>query len=86
MLGGPDAPDIPAVLEGHVSEGVLVFTKFAEGGGHVNPIRYEGVVSADGDEISGTWTITADWSGSFRMQRWPAATGRAADREAVART
>jgi hypothetical protein len=86
MLSGAGAPDIPAVLEGHFGDGVLVFTKFAEGGGHVDPILYEGLVSADGDEIAGTWTIKDDWSGLFRMQRRVVSTETAVEREAVIRT
>jgi hypothetical protein len=86
VLGGAAAPDIPAVLEGHFVDGVLVFTKFSEGGGHVDPILYEGVVSGDGNEIAGTWTIKDDWSGSFRMQRRVFTTEEAVRRDAAIRT
>ncbi len=84
-LGGADAPDIPAVLEGHFADGVLVFTKFSEGGGHIDPIHYEGLVSGDGNDIAGTWTIQDDWSGSFRMQRRVVTAEKAVERDAAIR-
>ncbi|QTC93030.1 hypothetical protein [Brevundimonas goettingensis] len=86
VLGGAGAPDIPAVLEGRFADGVLVFTKFSEGGGHIDPIHYEGLVSTAGDEISGTWTIKADWSGTFRMQRRVVSAEKTVQREAAIRT
>jgi hypothetical protein len=46
---------------------------------HGLPIRYEGVLTPDGDEIEGRWTIPGNWSGKFLMMR----SGR---RQAVART
>ena len=33
------------------------------------PILYEGTVDEAGNEIHGTWTIAANWSGSFVMSR-----------------
>lgn len=84
VLGGAGAPDIPAVLEGHFDDAVLVFTKFSEGGGHIDPIHYEGQVSGDGNEIAGTWTIKVDWSGTFRMQRRVVAAEAGAERAATA--
>ena len=33
------------------------------------PVHYAGRLSADGSEISGTWTIPGHWSGSFLMIR-----------------
>ena len=32
-------------------------------------VQYEGAISADGEEISGCWSIFGDWSGSFLMVR-----------------
>jgi len=33
------------------------------------PIHYSGALSEDGAEISGTWTIPGNWSGTFLMVR-----------------
>lgn len=68
-LDGPDQPDIPAILEGRHDGEVLTFTKFPEGGGHDDPIDYTGLISDDGDTVTGRWSIHGDWSGTFRMQR-----------------
>ena len=68
-LNGPDWPDIPAIVEGHCADGVVTFTKFPEGGGHIDPILYAGDVTDDGNKVSGTWSIEGDWSGTFKMQR-----------------
>jgi hypothetical protein len=38
-------------------------------GGVYNMVLYQGVLSADGTEISGDWTIPGDWSGRFVMIR-----------------
>jgi len=33
------------------------------------PVHYSGILSGDGTEISGTWTIPGSWSGTFLMVR-----------------
>lgn len=33
------------------------------------PVHYSGTLSEDGAEISGTWTIPGNWSGTFLMVR-----------------
>ena len=45
-------------------------------------IRYDGTLTAEGDEITGEWTIPGVWSGSFIMVR---TAGRAAAVEETAR-
>lgn len=52
---------------------------------HRRPIFYEGVLSADGNEIEGTWSIPGNWSGKFlmiRSGRW-AAKAEAHERSSV---
>lgn len=44
------------------------------------PVHYDGTVSADGTEISGTWTIPGQWSGAFLMIR-ATPTGAEAERK-----
>lgn len=68
-LGGRGAPDIPAILDGSHDGAVLTFTKFPEGGGHDDPILYVGVITPDGNSLTGDWSIPGAWAGSFRMQR-----------------
>lgn len=36
---------------------------------HHEAVQYEGAVSADGEEISGRWSLFGNWSGSFLMVR-----------------
>jgi len=69
VLGEPDAPPIPATLEGHHFDGELIFTKFPDGGGQMHSIDYIGSISADGNSVSGQWIIHGEWSGTFQMQR-----------------
>jgi hypothetical protein len=46
-------------------------------------VDYKGVVSADGLEITGTWSIVGNWSGPFVMRR-KAGAALALEREATA--
>lgn len=48
-------------------------------------VAYAGVLSSDGREITGTWTIPGDWSGEFRMQRSEERAARAWSRAAAGR-
>lgn len=38
---------------------------------HYYSVGYEGLITADGREISGTWSIPGSWSGDFVMTRRP---------------
>lgn len=80
---GPDAPDIPATLEGRHHNGRLTFTKAPQGGGQIHTIDYLGDVSPDGNTISGQWIIYGEWSGTFRMQRSDVRAAKAIEPEAA---
>ncbi|MFM5925272.1 MAG: hypothetical protein ACKOPG_13905 [Novosphingobium sp.] len=41
-------------------------------------VRYDGKLAADGNEITGTWQIPGNWSGTFIMVRYRAGAGQAA--------
>jgi len=69
-VGGGIGRQIAGVVEGLHAGDELTFTKYPDNSDHV--IRYTGSVSADGDSISGVWSIPDSWSGAFRMQRKPA--------------
>ncbi len=67
-----------AAIEGRRIRFVVTWLKSYEHRDIDHDIQYEGEVSADGEEISGVWTIFSDWSGTFLMVRQPrAAAGRA---------
>ena len=51
---------------------------------HYDAVHYEGAVSADGEEISGRWSIAGSWSGTFLMVRKSSAS-IARERSATAR-
>ena len=74
LTGSTLSPEIRASLEGHHAAGELRFVKYPDSP-RQDPIHYTGVVSADGDSISGHWVIPGDWSGAFRMQRKVAPAG-----------
>lgn len=42
-------------------------TTAADGG--YDTVAYEGIVTNDGDEITGRWDIPGEWSGTFIMTR-----------------
>lgn len=64
-----DGVDVRAVLEGRHDGARLTFTKTPDGRDRDHVILYDGEISADGQSISGRWTIPGSWSGDFRMQR-----------------
>lgn len=64
-----DGVDVRAVLEGRHDGIRLTFTKTPDGRDRDHVILYDGEISADGQSISGRWTIPGSWSGDFRMQR-----------------
>lgn len=59
-----------ATISGKVVSDTAVFLKTYD---TLNPgydaVRYDGMVGDEGLEISGTWTIPGNWSGSFIMIR-----------------
>jgi hypothetical protein len=46
-------------------------------------VEYAGLLSADGNEIAGSWTIYGEWSGTFLMVRQSRAAAQAERRVAV---
>jgi hypothetical protein len=61
---------LSATISGKVVSDTAVFLKTYD---TLNPgydaVRYDGMVGDEGLEISGTWTIPGNWSGSFIMIR-----------------
>jgi hypothetical protein len=68
---GPHAGQIQdAMVDGARTGSMVAFTKVYEPSNPPrSPVRYEGTLSPDGCEISGVWTIKANWSGKFLMTR-----------------
>lgn len=59
-----------ASLEGQKAGDVVRFTKLYDGsGGWEHGVDYSGLVSSDGDEIEGHWTIGSQATGRFLMMR-----------------
>lgn len=71
----PDGPSagqtLNAMIQGEHLGSAVQFTKTYDAAprGHRRPIFYEGVLSADGNEIEGTWAVPGNWSGKFLMIR-----------------
>ncbi len=59
-----------AVLAGHRAGRTVDFTKIYDqrGEGYDSPVDYVGQLSAEGDVITGSWTMQ-EWSGTFEMVR-----------------
>ncbi|MGN6280089.1 MAG: hypothetical protein ACTHM8_15395 [Sphingomonas sp.] len=64
-----EASELHAFVEGTRSGADVAFTKFYDSQRRLQPISYHGTLDADGNEISGRWTIQSDWSGTFLMTR-----------------
>ncbi len=62
---------ITARLDGRRSGAAVTFMKLYddERDGDYDSVAYQGVVDAEGMEITGRWTIPGGWSGSFIMVR-----------------
>ena len=61
---------VVALLDGRRSGTDISFTKRYDDlvrAGH--PVSYTGALSSEGDEITGTWNIPGEWSGTFIMVR-----------------
>jgi hypothetical protein len=57
-----------ALIDGRRAGSSVTFVKFYDDH-HARPIRYAGTLNADATEITGTWNIPGDWSGTFIMVR-----------------
>jgi hypothetical protein len=79
LIGHASEPDIYGLINGQNysaqvsgearANGAVSFTKtYGGAGGFLRTVRYDGQVSADGANISGTWD-TGTLHGPFRMQR-----------------
>jgi hypothetical protein len=61
---------LPAMLEGQRHGFSVTFVKRYDEFKRVStPVHYTGTVRGDGNEISGTWEIPGQWSGTFLMIR-----------------
>ena len=60
-----------AMVEGEHEGAAVRFVKTYDAAHkiHGRPIRYDGVLSRDGTEIEGRWSIPGNWSGKFLMMR-----------------
>jgi hypothetical protein len=59
-----------ALIEGRRTGGSVDFVKRYDAERRANtPVYYTGSISADGDEITGTWDIPGHWNGTFIMIR-----------------
>ncbi|GAL96696.1 hypothetical protein AA0312_1804 [Acetobacter tropicalis NRIC 0312] len=65
----PDHSILYAVLSGHHTGRQVVFVKTYEGTVRAHDVHYSGTVNDDATEISGTWSISGNWSGQFLMIR-----------------
>ncbi len=66
----PNAPlPLRAVVEGTISDRAIAFAKTYDGGGSQNhTVHYAGELSADGNEIAGTWQLPG-LEGTFVIRR-----------------
>lgn len=59
-----------ALIEGNRSGLGIVFVKHYDAARRLDtPVNYSGTLSPNGDEITGTWNIAGNWSGTFLMVR-----------------
>lgn len=67
VLGGGQ---LFATIDGIRTGQDVRFTKFYDSGDEIyDTVHYAGTLDAEGTEISGTWQIPGDWSGTFIMTR-----------------
>ena len=66
---GLDGTPAPAGIFGRRNADLVSFTKTYARAGYADPVRYAGVMSADGLEVEGTWTIRGGFNGGFLMIR-----------------
>jgi hypothetical protein len=74
--------EVTARLDGRRNGDAVSFVKLYErDDDQYDDVTYAGTIGADGDEITGRWSIPGDWSGTFIMVR---ETGVEAEAEARA--
>lgn len=70
LFGDTDAGLLYAEISGSKKDTAVEFAKTYDGtGGWEHTVFYAGVLSDDGLEIEGTWTIPEVWQGRFLMIR-----------------
>ena len=83
--GAGPARRLGASIQGRRSGAAVTWLKLYDDPGFgYDAVGYEGAVSADGEEISGRWSIAGEWSGAFLMVRKSRAAA-ARERRATAR-
>ena len=82
--GADHGDTLVAVIEGERIGSAVKFTKRYDTLDRAHyAVRYDGILSPEGDEITGEWTIPGMWSGSFIMVRQPGREVEEERREAV---
>jgi hypothetical protein len=70
QVGEAAGRTITATLQGRRSGSATIWLKIYDGDfRQYDSVRYEGSISADGQEIEGRWTVQSHWSGTFLMIR-----------------
>ena len=70
-----------ALIEGQRAGSSVTFTKSYDDG-QASVVHYAGALNGDATEITGTWRIPGNWSGTFIMVRRPGE-AEAVEREAA---
>lgn len=66
----PDGRTLAAQLDGRRRGSSVTFAKlYNANDGDYDAVAYDGTVAADGQEITGRWSIPGIWSGTFIMVR-----------------
>ncbi len=68
-FGDKPGVTITATIQGRRTGGSVNWLKLYDQAPHLHSVHYAGVVSDDGDEISGRWEVSGNWSGTFLMVR-----------------
>ena len=62
--------EVTARIDGRRSGDAVSFVKlYEQDDDQYDDVTYAGTVGAEGDEITGRWSIPGDWSGTFIMVR-----------------
>ncbi|HKP26374.1 MAG TPA: hypothetical protein VJV39_21075 [Dongiaceae bacterium] len=84
-VGDARGRTLTASLQGRRSERSITMLKIYHGASaYYDSVHYVGELNEDGTEISGTWRVAGNWSGTFMMMRSRTAE-TAASKEAVER-
>ena len=75
----PQGQPLTALIHGDRNGSAVRFIKSYDDR-HTHAVHYTGALDPDGNEITGTWRIPGNWSGTFVMVR-PAGAAEAAERK-----